>query len=304
VSETQRQEPADVSAATSSNVRLERVRPDMFDEIYRELLLLLDPRKPVEEFRRIFEYPWRTDEDYVGFALFDGRQVAGFIGLIFSELVVENRPERFCNVTSLIAKKTHGAEAALLLFPLRTLREYTITNLTCNHTAYRLFSRLGFSVLDERRTILYPSRASFSSGRAAEWTVVHEAEEIRPHLGPEHQRILDHHIPYAEHLLVRRGERYCYIVLTLGRYRLFPSARIHFVSDQAVLAESWPTVQRSLWRRHRAVLAQCDSRLLRGVVLPGSRPTAMSIPRLYRSDRLRPEQIPNLYSELILLNLP
>jgi hypothetical protein len=63
-------------------------------------------------------------------------------------------------------------------------------------------------------------------------------------------------------------------------------------------------MQRGLWRRYRAVLAECDSRLLRQVTIPGSRTKMFLIPRLFHSDRLTPEQIPNLYSELILLNLP
>ena len=78
---------------------------------------------------------------------------------------------------------------------------------------------------------------------------------------------------------------------------------MHFISNPAMLARGWPAVWRALWRRHRAVFGECDSRLLRGVEVPGSQRRRLSIPRLFRSDRLRPEDIPNLYSEMILLNL-
>jgi hypothetical protein len=276
----------------------------MFDQIYSELLQQLNPRQPVEEFRRIFEYPWRSDEDYVGFALYDGRDVAGFIGLIFSELTVEGRRERLCNVTSLIAKETHRAEAALLPLQLRTLKEYTVTNLTCNDAAYRVFTRMGFKVLDDRSVILRPTWASIATRPVTRTGLEHDPEEIRRQLSPEHQRVLDHHAQYAEHLLVRSDGGSCYIVFTIGRRRGLRTARIRSISDPPVLARTWATVQRALWRKYRVVLAECDSRLLRQVTIPGSRTKVLSIPRLFRSDRLTPEQIPNLYSELILLNLP
>jgi hypothetical protein len=283
---------------------VERVRPDRFDQIYDGLLKRLDPRRPVEHFRRIFEYPWRTHEDYVGFALYDEHAPVGFMGLIFSELLVEDRQERLCNVTSFIAKETHRAEAALLPLQLRTLTEYTVTNLTCNDAAYRVFTRVGFKVLDDRKIILRPTWTSFGTRRTGPWGVEHRPEKIRRHLGPEHQQILEHHLPYAKHLLVHRDDRYCYMVFTLGRRRGLRTARIGFISDPSLFAQTWATVQGGLWRQHRAVLAECDSRLLPQVAGAGSRTKAMAIPRLFRSDRLSPEQIPNLYSELILLNLP
>jgi hypothetical protein len=283
---------------------VEQVSLQAFDEIYAELLVLLDSRRPAEEFRRIFDYPWRANEDHVGLALYEGRQVVGYVGLIFSELTIEGRRERLCNVTSLIAKETHRAEASLLVLKLRTLRGYTITNLSCNDAAYRLFTRMGFSVLDDRRTILYPSRASFPARRGTAWRVLHDPVSIRHDLPAEHQRILDDHLPYAKHVLAHCNDHSCYIVFTLGRRRWLRTARIHFVSDASLFPEAWPTVQRALWREYRTVLAECDARLLRGRSVPGSRSAAMRIPRLYRSDRLSPEQIPSLYSELMLLNLP
>ncbi len=301
MSRTRRNRLVESSAGTSTGLRLKQVSPSAFDDIYAELLVLLDSRRSAEEFRRIFDYAWRDREEYVGLALYDGQEVVGFLGLIFSELTIEGRRERFCNVTSLIARETHRAEASMLVLQLRKLREYTITNLTCNEAAYRLFTRLGFSVLDDTRTILYPS---LSGRRAAEWRVLHDPATIRPHLLPEQQRILDDHLPYARHLLATHGGQSCYMVYTVGRRRWLRSARIHFISDMAVLQEGWPAAQRALWRECRAVLAECDARLLRGSSVPGRRESLMSIPRLYRSDRLRPEQIPNLYSELVLLNLP
>lgn len=287
----------------TAGLRVERVRPDGFDEVYTKLLVPLHSRHPSAGFHRIFEYPWRTNEDYVGLALHDGEEMAGFVGLVFSRMEVAGRTERFCNVTSLVAKESHRAEVTMLLFQLRALDDYTVTNLTCNTAAYRIFSRLGYTVLDDSRTVLYPGRHTLRDGQRGDWHVLHEPDGIRACLGAREIQILDDHLPYAEHLVAHGDQGRCYLVYTIGRRRLAPSTRLHFVSDPEVFARCWPAVQLGLWRRHRAVFAECDSRLLRGVTVRGSRRERLAVPRLFRSHRLTPDQIPNLYSEMVLLNL-
>lgn len=287
-------------AAVRTSLRVETVRPEMFELIYQTLLRKLNPRHPVDEFRRIFTHPWRADDEGVGLALFDDGRPVAFVGLIFSRMEVAGRTERLCNVTSLIADETHRAEAAMLLLRLRSMSDCTVTNLTCNDAAYRVFTRLGYAVLDDSRTVFYPR---WRPGQHRVWRVEHDVARVRTFLSAADARVLDDHLAFAGHLLVHAGEASCYVVYTIGRRRLLPSARLHYVSDPKTLAMSWPAVQRSLWRRHRAVFAECDTRLLDGVTVPWSRRRRLTIPRLYRSTRLEPRQISNLYSEMILLNL-
>ena len=64
-----------------------------------------------------------------------------------------------------------------------------------------------------------------------------------------------------------------------------------------------PAVRAHLFRRHRAVIAECDGRLVEGIDLPASLTIRREFPRLYRSERLEPREVPNLYSEIMLLNL-
>jgi hypothetical protein len=89
-------------------------------------------------------------------------------------------------------------------------------------------------------------------------------------------------------------------VYTIRRRWRLPAARIHYISNADVLARHWSAVHGHLLRRHGTPVAEADSRLLASVRIPGSVRKEMSIPRLFRSSRLRPERITDLYSEQIL----
>ena len=181
--------------------RLQRVHPSMFDEIYTGLLHGHDATVTKEEWRRIFSYGWHNPSGHVGYALMDGGAPVGFVGLIFSEIVIDGVCEKFCNVTTWIVKENYQGSAAALVLPLRDLKEHTITNMTSNMRAYRVFSRLGFETL-ETHTRLALAVPALLVPSQIDCTIAHEPDAIAPELDETHARILHDHLPYAQHLLV------------------------------------------------------------------------------------------------------
>jgi hypothetical protein len=281
---------------------LSRVFPEGFDAIHDRLLRQLDPRRPREQWRRLFDYAWRRSEDPVGYAISERDEPVGFIGTVLSERTVGGRLERFCNVTSWVARPSHRAEATLLVMPLRDLRDHTVTNLTCNEAVFRIFSMLGFEVLETETLILLPTPALLVPRRGCR--IVSDPRAIEAALDDAEVRVLRDHLPYARHLLLTAGDGQCYVVYTLARRRRVPTARLHHISDAAVFRRLWPTLQRRLLRRHGVVLAECDARLLARVEVPGGIRVRRRVPRVFKSPRLRAEQVDSLYSEVVLLNLP
>jgi hypothetical protein len=278
------------------------VYPTDFPRVFR-LLQHLDPRRTAEQWRPIFDYPWRREDEPVGYAVYDGAEAVGYIGTILSELTVDGRVERFCNITSWVTLDAHRGAGALLVLPLRQLRDHTITSMTSNPGAARVLDRLGFEVLDAEWTILRPASGLLAPERERRVRVLTDPREIEPLLSPPDARILADHRTRACHLLAVADSGYCYLVYSMRTRWCMRTAHLQHVSDRQLFRRCWPRIHQTLLVRHGVFFAEADSRLLAGVAIPGSIRKRMGDPRLFKSRRLRPEQVPNLYTELILLDL-
>jgi hypothetical protein len=275
----------------------------MFEEVHRELLSVLDPRRPKDSWRRIFEYSWYHSEEHVGYVIVNQGELVGFMGTIFSEVVVEGKVHRVCNVTSLIAKEAHRTEAFALVLSLRNLKDYTLTNLSCNELAYPIFDRIGFETLETHASIFSPLRRGVPTRQVQRSRVSLDPANIKTVLEGPDLSFFEDHLPYTKHLVTWDSSGYCYVVYTLGRRFRLRTARLHYVSDRERFASSLPMIQRSLLCRHGTVLAECDSRLVASLDIPSSYQKELPIPRLFLSPSLTKDQINNLYSELVLLDI-
>lgn len=273
--------------------------PGDFAEV-RGLLQRLDPGRSTERWRPIFDHGWRRPDDPVGFLLRDARgRPVGYLGTILSERTIDGRRERFCNLTSWVVEDAHRGAGALLALALRRLPPCTLTSFTPNAHTVPIFTRLGLAVLDDHWTILPPTLA-LRPGPPCR--VLYDLDALRRRLGEEEARILEDHRPHARHLLAEDRDGACYVVYTLRRRWRLRAARLHYLGDRAVFRRCWRTVQRGLLARHGALLLEADARLLADLAIPGSLRKRMGMPRLCRS-ALRPEQVTDLYSEVILLGL-
>lgn len=296
--------PADVGGSEDTrDVSLVRVGPQDFDEVYEALLRDMDPDRPREEWRRIFEPGWPRQEEHCGLALRADGRLVGFLGLLFTEMHVDGKPERLCNVTTWVVRPEHAAEASWLLFPLREMDGYTLTNLTPDASTFEAFTRFGFEVLETHVRTFLPPLLSGLPGRDRPGVLL-DPDAIAPELTEGDLRILRHHRPYARHALVSDEDGYGYFVYTVVRRHRLRRANLHYVSDRSRLAAHLPSLQRALRRKEGLWLVESDERVVRGLDgLPWSFRQRLDTPELYRSERLTPERIPTLYSELPLLGL-
>jgi hypothetical protein len=216
---------------------------------------------------------------------------------------IDGSDEPFCNVSSWIAKETHRGEAATLVLALTNLRHYTLTNLSSNRTAYGAFSKLGFDVLENHVRVVLPA-LPFGRGRSQpSCHTTFDCEAISQRLEGSDKQAFQDHRRFAHHLLAWDDDGYCYIIYTRGRRRRLRTARVHYFSDRDRFVRHLRSIQLSLSRHDGSLVVECDERLLRGATIPWSYRTRLPIPRLFKSPRLRREQISNLYSERVLLNL-
>ncbi len=270
---------------------------DAFSRVHGSVLSRLNPAFPPDRWNRIFAWGWQNPEDHVGYGLVtDAGDYVGFAGTIYSDQEVGGRVERFCNITSWYVEEGHRARALSLIMPVLSRRDLTITNLTSSDVVNELFRKLGFVELESQRL-----RASALRGWGASrgWTEVDAGE-----LSPAEAAVLRDHRNTARSVVLRGPDGVVFSTLyTMGRRRGIRTARIHDFSDPGYLPGALGALGRILATRAGALSLEWDARLTLGVVVPGCKAIPLTSPRLYRSPRLRPEQVRNTYSELPLLNI-
>jgi len=271
----------------------------MVPALEREILPQLNPRMPAERWRRLFLPPWRH-EGPLGHVLVEGERIVGMIGTLFGQRDIEGIPHRVCNLHSWYVAPEHRAMSLMLLKPLLSMRDVTLTDFSPSPRVLEISRRLGFQVLDDRVHVLpaLPGRARGSVEVGMLVDDAHAATVLSP---TDLALFRDHQGLDCEHLLARDGDAYCYVVHTGHRQRLLRYRRVQYLSHPALFARHHHAIRHHALRRGGHALV-VGARRMEGHAVPWSLP-ARSHPSLYRG-AAPATALDGLYSELPLLGLP
>lgn len=283
-------------------IRIEPAVAADFERVAPLFELFQNSRITPEQWRSLFHYSWACDRPERGFLLRDGDAIAGFIGTIWSERENAGRREWICNLTSWITRPEYRNQSLLLLKAVTGLSDCTITCLSPSAQLYPLYRRLGFSDLETKLRLIEP----WPTGRCG-WRcrITSDQERIATRLSAEDRRILQAHRPHrCRHLLVQRGDEYCYAIFTQTTGKLHPrAAYLHYLSNATVFLCALDRIKLHLLQTAGTPYIVLPGRLATGLEIPRSRNIALGVPFVFRSERLAPPQIDYLFSELILLGL-
>ena len=256
-----------------------------------------------ERWRRLFDYSWRAPTRSRGFLLRDGDQVVGFFGTIWSERMIAGKREVLCNLTSWITLPEYRNSSLLLLKAVVDLPDCTLTCHTLAGRIYPLFKRFGFEDLETKLRILLPL-PSWNFSALLHFRATTDRERILAILeGPDRDIFLAHKPYPCGHLLVHGRDGYCYMIFTKTKGRRASFAHLQYISNRDVFLRALDLIKLRLFLATGTPFVMIDARLMRGIEIPHSREVALGRPYVYRSASLRPEQIDNLYSEMILLGI-
>ncbi len=279
-------------------MRVERATPDMFEGIYAVLQEFGSSRLRKQDWRRLLEYRF-SDESYRGWVSFQGSEIVGFLGAIFSS----RGGERFCNLTSWVVKKSHRNANLELLAPLLEMDDHTLTNLSPTPFTVKIFERLGFVPLEDRLLILPPVVPQTTEKPLRAIT---RSTDIVRVLDVDDARIYFDHLPYTcRHIAAEVPDGYCYVLASKTRFRRWPVTFIHYISNRELFCRLLNPIQRALMRANLTPFTVIDARLLAGQNITGTISRRMAQPRMYRPRRgsgVPPEAIDTLYSEFIVLD--
>jgi GNAT superfamily N-acetyltransferase len=254
--------------------------------------------------KTIFEYPWDREEAHCGLIMVDGDRTVGFLGMIFSRRKLGDRVEKFCNLTSWYVHEDYRSRGIAMILPLHAMKDYTITDLTPAKNVYTIQNKLGFKDLDAAGRLLLPfGRRFFQAGYDAT-VLTHDKAAIETRLKGQDFTIFNDHRHYqCEHFLLAGQDRYCYIIYTKLKRKRWPYVHLHYISDPELFETTYRDIRKSILGHAKAYFVLIDSRMVKNQKLPLSICLPYRAPKQYRSATLKPAQIDNLYSELVMLNL-
>ena len=283
-------------------IKVEKVACDDFRDV-EDLLTHFWRKGNGVKWHRLFEYQWGREENYCGLALKDDDKVVGVLGMIFSQRRIDEKVEKFCNLTAWFVREEYRSRALTLLFPLFSMKNYTITDLTPARKVYRIQNKLGLKDLDAKGRILLTLGRRLFQPKYTPPRMTHDLAIIEKKLDRQNRKIFHDHKPYqCSHFLATETDRYCYLIYTkLKRKR--PYAYIHYISNLDLFELVYRDIRKEILFHSSVYFFLIDSRLVNNRSLPLSFCLPYRSPKQYLSSRLEPAQIDNLYSELVILNL-
>ncbi len=239
--------------------------------------------------------PWKVDAPNYGFMLWDGRRVVGALLALYSERLLDGRPERFCNMGSWCVLPEFRSRSMSLLQALLGQDDYHFTVLTADVEPQEILAWWGFRYLDTSAVLVpnlpwptVPGRTTISADTAV---IEKTLTGVELDLYHDHAQALA-----AHHLVLIRGSRHCYVMYRKSTYKNEPVALLLHVSNPELLRRAWAPLTRHLLMRHRLLATLAELR-----TAGCTPPLAFKLtnwPKMYRSASLAPGQIDDLYSEL------
>lgn len=263
------------------------------DAVVELLHTCMNARISRERWALLFDYPWRpADASDYGRVLEDRGRIVGYLGATYVDRQIAGQTVRICNMSSWYLLRDYRGQGhgRAMVLDLTAGPEVTYTDLTATPQVHAmLLAHAGFAVLDEERWIL---RRSESTTRPAALQEVRlTAPPLADHVGLRDLRIVRAEI----------GGNTCTLAMQVKMKGA--DAAYHqllHVDEPEVLARHAEAIATAILPVGPAVLA-IDRRLV------PARPTGATVepipqPRLYKSRRLRRDQIDNLYNEVLLLD--
>lgn len=282
-------------------VRVAPITPADVPAVAEFLHRHLNSRLSAATWARSMRPPWPVHAPNHGFMLVDDARDAPVVGAylaFYADRVIDGERRALCNLGGWSVLPEYRFHSVRLLKALLAQDGYDFTDLSPSGTVVPINTRLHFEFLDTTLALVpnlpwpsLPGRCRVSADPAViERTLTGAAlRHYRDHVGAA----------AARHVVIRRGDRWCYVVFRRDRPKNLPLfASIVHVSDPAVFRRGFRQLTRHLLLHHGLPATLVELRVA------GHRPAPsvmLGSPRrkMFRSEHLTPAQIDYLYSELV-----
>jgi hypothetical protein len=158
--------------------------------------------------------------------------------------------------------------------------------------------------LNSQLTILPPLGPFPTWHQTDEFEVTFDMQIIEQRLSNCENTLFADHRPYGiGHLLVSGANEHCYVIYTHVKRHRLPYCHIHYVGNKELFASKERAIRTSLLKRHKAMFVAIDARLVQDIKIPLSFNFWAPSHALCKTADVLPEQIDNLYSDVVFLKL-
>ncbi|HEY0636036.1 MAG TPA: hypothetical protein VGD67_00165 [Pseudonocardiaceae bacterium] len=268
------------------------------DEVARFLHAEMNSDVPAAAWRRSFDTFDHPGPNH-GFLLRDteGDRLVGVYAAYYSTRVVRGEPVGVCNLGVWCVLPSHRLHSVRLLKALVSQEGWSFVDLSPSGAVIPLNERLGFRFLDTTTALVPALPWPWRPGSVSADPAVIEATLT----GADLALYRDHrHAAAARHLVLRRGDRHCYVVFRMDRRKGLPRvfATVLHVGDPELFAAMTRPLAGHLLLRHGALALLTELRVVRrrpfGSILLGS-----SRRKMFRSPTLGADDVDYFYSELV-----
>jgi GNAT superfamily N-acetyltransferase len=283
---------------------VEEATPEMFEEVYGLLQQFNrnNPQITRHHWELLFQQPWRKPGDPIGYVLRADGKIVGYLGVIWSHRNIDGKLEDCCNLTSWVVSPEHRQRGIALFMPVVKFQNCTVTIHTPAQHVHEFYKRMGFRELETKLKVLYPVPQWKGLFRGPGFRGTTNPRKIEKILrGTDADIFRDHRAFHCRHLVIYNKQDYCYVIFTRTKGRKVHFSDIHYISHPAIFLENLNRIKFHLFLSNGTLLTLLQSRLVGDADIPHSKISVYKAPTLFKSSRLKPQQVDNLYSELMLL---
>ena len=250
---------------------------------------------------RMFEKRWGADEDYFGYVLEVNGVIVGMLGLMFSRRTIDGVTYKFCELHTWYVEDAYRDESLKLFLPVMGLKGYELINVAPSDVVLAISKKFGFQELETHLRLIFPVPTPGALLGGTE--LVYDLDEIERSLsGKDLQIFRDHRDLPLTHVLARdRGGHPCYLIAkACSRDRWERYGRLFHVSDVSAFVRHLPALRRLCLKLGVLFLVMNDAKL-GGAALPFSKVIPREVPSVFKSRKLRREDLDHLYTEPLVL---
>ena len=110
-----------------------------------------------EKFPLLFQTHWPCSIDFCGVMIQDENKVIAYLGLIFSDRIIQGKSEVFANLTTLIIDSDYRGQKLThrIVQYLQSLGDYSLTAITPIPSLYSMYKSNGFRDLQDNRVVFW-----------------------------------------------------------------------------------------------------------------------------------------------------
>lgn len=282
----------------ATTVKVLQTQEDHLDEVGQFLHERLGSRFSKQAWIDSLRQRWAPVSPNLGTHLRSEGRVVGVLCAIYSEQTIAGKTEKVCNPHSWVVDESYRNHSIGLLLTLLRQRGYHFTMFTPNPKVAQVFMGLRFRVMDD--SLFFVANLPSLGGAA----VATEPAAIRALLeATALQNYEAHaHLPWLHFAAFGSKGDACLVVYKLVRWKRMPCAQVLHISDAGAMQRHGHRLRSHLLLRHGATFTRIEGRLLAQAPRVAIR-SVRRMPKLVLSPTLQDNQVTDLYSELVALDL-